>query len=248
MRLLHVAILSIVGAFSAGAASYGADSSGGLPTGTTTQEGVKALGVPPLTTANDPRRFRRPIILDSQIDGELSALPPSERALMHEVLIHLPVDKRENVYYETLDGTIHSKYGVDRNGAYNIPVPGSSALRNRFGQQVIPPPDSQSPSGASFNCRSLGTFVGTGAYREVYSTCNTPATKSTVYLPCRNYSYFAYPQSEIAYIYSGGFSANGNAIDAGMQYSSALDNYTVFIRGKYGQMSPDPIKYPNAYK
>jgi len=187
----------------------------------------------PIPAYRDARGLHLPPITDGQIDAHISpTLSPADRAVIRNVMLQLPDDHRYNVIYYALDGKVYAnnpallktvkaylpsfsdqRTGVARDGS-TIPLAPMATVRPNAYNCAAPP----------------GSY--TGGFREVYSRCNTPYDLATVYLPCASNGdiHFSYPNSETAYIYMGGFSGAGYAIDAGMQFSNKYNDWALFIR------------------
>lgn len=74
------------------------------------------------------------------------------------------------------------------------------------------------------------TFAGTGPYRRVYSDTGASYLSVAVFLP--GSSQVAMSGSDTAYVYVGGWGANGaGAVDAGFQYSPTFNNWSLFAAG-----------------
>ena len=82
---------------------------------------------------------------------------------------------------------------------------------------------------------ALGDYIppvypGTGAYRRVYSHSNASYMSSYLTLP--GSSQITMAPGDTAYVYAGGWGLNGQgAVDAGFQYSSVNNNWSLFIAG-----------------
>lgn len=74
------------------------------------------------------------------------------------------------------------------------------------------------------------TFTGTGPYRRVYSATGASYLSVSVFLP--GSSQVTMSGSDTAYVYVGGWGANGaGAVDAGFQYSPTFNNWSLFAAG-----------------
>ncbi len=188
-----------------------------------------------------PTFFRLPPISDADVDGHISrALPANERKLMRAIMLQLPPHERYNVIYHAVDGTLHANKPalLDDVRVYQ-PSAGDSRKGVSVSGDTITLAPTMSIPASIYNCRNVPQSTSTGGYREVASICGTPYDYSGVYLPCRTTGdiYLHYPNNEGPYIYLGGFSTNGNAIDAGLQYGYKYDDWALFVRGSYGQVS-----------
>ena len=73
-------------------------------------------------------------------------------------------------------------------------------------------------------------FPGTGPYRRVYSDTGASYLSVSVFLP--GATQVAMSGSDTAYVYVGGWGANGaGAVDAGFQYSPTFNNWSLFAAG-----------------
>jgi len=73
-------------------------------------------------------------------------------------------------------------------------------------------------------------FPGTGPYRRVYSDTGASYLSVSVFLP--GSTQVAMSGSDTAYVYVGGWGANGaGAVDAGFQYSPTFNNWSLFAAG-----------------
>ncbi|MBC5799912.1 MAG: hypothetical protein GIW94_08070 [Candidatus Eremiobacteraeota bacterium] len=194
--------------------------------------------VPPYRAVPD---ISLPPISDSQIDQHISqALPQGERALMRTIMLQLPENKRYDVIYYALDGTVHANYPALLKTTV-VYQPSKFDYRQGIGSDgssIVLAPTTSIPK-ALYSCSNVPQSTSTGGYREVASVCNTPYEFTHVFLPCNsnNEIYLHYPLSEGVYIYGGGFSGNGNAVDAGMQFSNTYDDWALFVSVNKHQVS-----------
>lgn len=73
-------------------------------------------------------------------------------------------------------------------------------------------------------------FPGTGPYRRVYSDTGASYLSVSVFLP--GAAQVSMNGSDTAYVYVGGWGANGaGAVDAGFQYSPTFNNWALFAAG-----------------
>jgi hypothetical protein len=195
-----------------------------------------AIGSNPIA----PKLGEFPPIPDSQIDAHIyRSMAPSERRLMHNIMLHLAPEHRYNVVYYATDGTVHA----------NNPdlIAGTKVYRQQLGQKrtmmisrdgdTIAAPPGHDISPRDYNCASIPVFSGSGPYREVVSTCNSRGDQSVVALQCNDTTFMTFPLYETAYTYLGGFSSYGYAVDAGLQYSQTYQNWALFIRVGTSQVS-----------
>ncbi len=179
-------------------------------------------------------------IPDNRIDQALATLSVHDRAVMHRVLLALPQNTRENVIYFDVTGKAYATKRELLTGADRY-VPRSSGSRvfvNSGGQEILGPINETIPA-AQYRCNAIPVFPGTGAYREIVSTCGIPYDYSAVSADCNYLVSNNDPitglvntsggESDTGYAYLGGFSSNGNAVDAGFQYSQNNQDWTLFI-------------------
>jgi len=198
----------------------------------------------PIPPYRDASNIQLPPIPDAQIDAHISpALSVTERDIMRNIMQQLLPNKRYNVIYYDLQGTVHAN---DPRLLQSTKVYKRSALDPRAGIAAdgssVTLPSLQTPGlSASFSCaKPPGSF--TGGFRAVYSICNVPYALSYLYLPCKanNQIFYNYPANEAAYMYEGGFSSTGDAVDAGLQHSPTNDNWAIFFTHANSQVGYNP--------
>ena len=81
----------------------------------------------------------------------------------------------------------------------------------------------------------------TGPFRRVWSVMGYSWMSADIYLPSAAHSEIGYGPAggEAAYVYSGGWGANGEAADAGFQHNSRTDNWSLFIKYQSSGMEFD---------
>jgi hypothetical protein len=85
----------------------------------------------------------------------------------------------------------------------------------------------------------------TGPYRRTYSNEGYSFVSATVFLPSKTDGDISYGvDGDQAYVYTGGWGANGTAVDAGFLHDYGLDQWSLFMRLQGVKqtilLSPDP--------
>ncbi|PQP82426.1 hypothetical protein C0Q44_13365 [Paenibacillus sp. PCH8] len=204
---------------------------------------VFAEGSIDTTTMNNELRKNIEINIDSSITG-------NEREVIADVMARLDEEDRENVIYVSEDGAVYSNkvelqattevYDQVDNNTYQsasgkeLVGPGistnefsTSAVRDDL--QISPTAEVPTPSG------------GSGPYRRVFSNNGYNWLSTYVTIPGAPYVK-GNVSTDVPYVYLGGWGSNGNGIDAGLQYSTAFDNWSPTTLAN-GEMVPSNTRY-----
>ncbi|WP_440118274.1 hypothetical protein [Paenibacillus sp. QZ-Y1] len=204
---------------------------------------VFAEGSIDTTTMNNELKKNIEINIDSSITG-------NEREVIADVMARLDEEDRGNVIYVAEDGAIYSNkmelkattevYDlVDKNtyrSASGKELVGPGVSTNEFSAsavrddiQISPTAEAPTPSG------------GSGPYRRVFSNNGYNWLSTYVTIPGAPYVR-GNVSTDTPYVYLGGWGSNGNGIDAGLQYSTAFDNWSPTTLAN-GAMVPSNTRY-----
>ncbi|MFY0573526.1 hypothetical protein ACN28S_03405 [Cystobacter fuscus] len=165
----------------------------------------------------------------AQIDPRLNAW---EHATIAQVMSNLDPEDRENVIYVDEHGGVFTNKPELKQGVVFTPAPdGAASKRFEAGTSV-------SKALAAPSCTST-----TGPYRRVYSNASYSWLSTYVHLPgttAEIKEYNVNGSGDTAYVYSGGWGANGDVVDAGFQHSPTYDNWSAIITVNGNPLSYSP--------
>lgn len=199
-------------------------------------------------------RFHRNVgdgIADNAIDASIQAFPemPSDNtSVMRAILKRLRPQDRHHVSYFAKDGKNYASdratwSKMEREQAIDLK---RNIFTDRSGRKIFAPPyesrtdvhqllsQSKLSPASSILTHPLSDSIppvptNSGALRRVYSDAGWSYLDVSVYLPCAP-SNFNLGAAVTGYIYTGGFGAQDDGIDAGFQYSPTTDSYSLFER------------------
>ncbi|WP_339303194.1 hypothetical protein [Paenibacillus sp. FSL R5-0519] len=191
-------------------------------------------------TMNNELKKRIEVNIDSSITG-------NEREVIADVMARLDEEDRENVIYVAEDGAIYSNkmelkettevYDLVENNIYQSAsgkeLVGPGASTNDFSASAIKDDTQISPA-----AEVPSPIGGSGPYRRVFSNNGYNWLSTYVTIPGAPYVK-GNVSTDVPYVYLGGWGSNGNGIDAGLQYSTAFDNWAPTTLAN-GLMVPAP--------
>jgi hypothetical protein len=164
-----------------------------------------------------------------QIDPRLNAW---EHATIAQVMSNLDPEDRENVIYVDENGSIFTNKPELKQGVVLTPASEVVAAERFAGGMSV------SQELAAPSCTST-----TGPYRRVYSNASYSWLSTYVHLPgttAEIKEYSVNGSGDTAYVYSGGWGANGDVVDAGFQHSPTYDNWSAIITVNGSPLSYTP--------
>ncbi|KOY17049.1 YrpD family protein [Paenibacillus xylanivorans] len=183
------------------------------------------------------------INIDSSITG-------NEREVIADVMARLDEEDRENVIYVTEDGAIYSNkielkatteiYDLVDNNTYQSPT-GKELVGPGIPTDAFSVPPVSDNTLISPTAESPSPIGGSGPYRRVFSNNGYNWLSTYVTIPGAPYV-TGKVTTDTPYVYLGGWGSNGNGIDAGLQYSTAFDNWAPTTLAN-GSMVPSNTRY-----
>ncbi|MBT2291464.1 hypothetical protein J7E73_20530 [Paenibacillus albidus] len=200
---------------------------------------------------------------DQQIQSKIDSLVTGkERTIMAEVLSRLAPEDRENVMFVDENGKIYSNKVAIIDSTENYTSIGDNQYRSTSGLTITGPGNYAEPidtaaddsplggefftNGGEFSTNSVipTQTGGSGPYRRVYSNDGFSWMSTYVTLPGGTNIKDSNSTGllDTAFVYLGGWSSNSTGIDAGMQHSTAYDDWAPTTLAN-NAMQPSPIRF-----
>ncbi|WP_339240966.1 hypothetical protein MKX40_09295 [Paenibacillus sp. FSL R5-0517] len=193
-------------------------------------------------TMNNELIKRIEVNIDSSITG-------NEREVIADVMARLDEEDRENVIYVAEDGAIYSNKMELKETTEVYDLVENNVYQSASGKELVGPGVSTDFSASAIKddtqispaAEVPNSSGGSGPYRRVFSNNGYNWLSTYVTIPGAPYVK-GNVSTDVPYVYLGGWGSNGNGIDAGLQYSTAFDNWSPTTLAN-GAMVPSTTRY-----